>query len=274
MTAHRHLDEDRVLDLVNGLLPADERRETLGRATACPDCESLLRAIAATRERARSRAVQALSLVERPPTWRPHDAAEEVEEATPAGAPKVTMLRLPRSRWQSWSRPAFGIAAILTVVSAGTFVWRDQVGTRRTAGGHIDWLPSPNPVVVTRDSLPAATDQALADGLAAYRAHDAATTVRRLQNAHASGPLEQVRLLYLGNALLQLHRAPEAVAALQSLHPSMVPEPWRSEALWSLSLAWRATGETSRADSLLHVLSLQPGDIGERARRAWAVSSR
>lgn len=274
MTAHCHLDEDRVLDLVNGLLPADERRATLVRAAACPDCESLLRSTAATHERARSRAVQQLSLVERPATLRSRDGAVEDDEATPVPTPEITIFRLPRSRWQSWSRPAFGIAALLTLVSAGTFMWRGQVGNRGTALGQIDWLPSPNPVVVTRDSLPAMADQALADGLVAYRAHDAATTVRRLQDTHAGGALEQVRLLYLGNALLQLHRAPEAVAALQSLHPSMVPEPWRGEALWSLSLAWRATGETSRADSLLHTLSLQPGDIGERARRAWAASSR
>lgn len=278
MTAHRHLDEDRVLDLVNSLLPGTERRSTLGQAAACRECESLLREMAATYERAQSRAAQQIHLAGTPATPRDHPIHELDEIARVREAPvprEVTVLRAGPSRWQRSRRPVFGIAAVVIAASVGSYsLWQRQAGHRASGIGDVDWLPVPRPIVLNRDSLSVTADEALSDGIAAYRAQDAATAVRLLRLAHVTGALEQVRLLYLGNALLQLDRAHEAVDALQSVQLATVPEPWRTEALWFLGVAWRAAGETSRADSLLRELSAVPGEIGDRARRAQAAASR
>jgi hypothetical protein len=239
---HEHVDDDRLLDFVGGYLAPPDQTAALDHARACDECAARLQTYAATHEIARARAVQAVSAARAP---------------------------LPRTWWRDASLRRYGsIAAMLFVASTASFVWWTTTHRVPPSARAIDWLPSPDPSVLTRGSANAEAFQQIGRGLAAYRAHDAATAVSLLEAVQVDGPLEQVRVMYLGNALLQTNRAREALRVLRSLSWNLIPEPWNGEAQWSLSLAMALSGETESADSLLTALSARQDDIGERARRA------
>src|SRR5512140_1348993 len=49
-----HLSEDRILDLLHGLLPGGERRDTIQHLERCPHCEQTMQLMVAERERLRA----------------------------------------------------------------------------------------------------------------------------------------------------------------------------------------------------------------------------
>jgi hypothetical protein len=106
----------------------------------------------------------------------------------------------------------------------------------------------------------------LAAGLKAYADQDLERAITLLERADA-GELETVRRIYLGNSLALEGRHPEAVEVLDPVSFDTVPEEWRHEAQWTLFVSLRRTGREARADSLLQILAMRPGDVGERARR-------
>ncbi len=57
MSAHEHPTDDRLLDLVNGLLPDSEQRETVQHVRACQACAPRLREFAASHARAFARSL-------------------------------------------------------------------------------------------------------------------------------------------------------------------------------------------------------------------------
>lgn len=242
-----HVDDDRLLDLVNRLLTDAERQETLAHARVCPPCAERLRDVAATREVARARVAEAMAGC----TPRP----------VPAPARRVAPLPL---------RP-LALAATIVVVGLAAYLLWGTVPVPPGTRDAVTWLPAPDASITTRGANSAVPDAAISEGLAAYRAHDAARTVQRLRGARAEGPMEQVRLLYLGNALLQLGRDREALDAFRLLDLRLVPEPWQGEAQWSLGLALLGAGESRSADSLWKALADRPDAIGERARRMRAT---
>lgn len=251
MTTAVHPDDDLLLDLVSGLISGGERNATLAHLRECGSCASRLREFAATHERAYAHAAAAIA-----------DWPEERRD--------VHVLRVPPPL-ASRPSPALLVAAgLIAVVGVTAALWL-SARQRAPAGGPVAWLPSPEANVLTRDSSEAPPDPRIVEGLAAYRLHDAATARRLLERSRAQGALEQVRRLYLGNADLQLGQPGAALDVLESVDLGEVPEPWRSEAEWSLSLAYSRTGRTRAADSLWQLLSDRPGEVGERARRAQAA---
>ncbi len=233
---HEHVDDDRLLDCVGGYLAPAERGAALDQVRACEECAARLRTYAATHEIARARAMQVVGAARAP-------------------------LRRPWRRYGS-------IAAMLVLATTASYVWWTASHRISPGAQAIEWLPSPDPSVLTRGSASNDAFEKIHRGLAAYNVHDAATAVTLLESVQVDGPLEQVRVMYLGNALLQTSRAPEALRVLRSLAWNLIPEPWNGEAQWSLARAMAQSGETERADSLLTSLSVRPDDIGERARRA------
>ena len=87
-----------------------------------------------------------------------------------------------------------------------------------------------------------------------------------LQDIQVSRQLEMVRKIYLGNALAMTGRYREATTFLEPVSSHALPDPWGSEARWTLFVSWLELGETARADSLARELTEIPRDVGRRAR--------
>jgi hypothetical protein len=172
---------------------------------------------------------------------------------------------LPVPRWSFASRLAVG--AIAAAAAAGV-IWtaRPPRGPSGSAGDHRNWLPAITDTRLTREGAAGEADHYLVEGLAAYARRDVEAAVRNLTATRAAGPLESMRRAYLGSALVWSDRPAEAAALLATVPIETLPEPWQSEARWTLWIAWRAAGDPARADSLLEVLSREPGEVGDRAR--------
>lgn len=258
MTTELHPGPDRLLDLVNGLLPTSERSDLLDHLRRCPTCEFALRELAASHEKALAMFTEALF----------------TEALSPArSGPSIRVLaprHRRRARWRTVSA-LLAAAAVLVAVLWGTNARRSSPGPSprgEQMAELVTWLPEPEPTVFQRDATREAADPRIVQGLAAYRDRDARTARRLLSAARANGPLEQVRRIYLGSALLHLGQEHDALETLRAIELAQVPEPWKSETQWLLALAHGETGNTAKADSLYRLLAARPGEIGERARRA------
>ncbi len=80
-----------------------------------------------------------------------------------------------------------------------------------------------------------------------------------------------MRLIYLGNAELQLREPRAALAALRAVDLERVPEPWRGETQWSTAAAFAGAGDERAAESVWRGLATRNDAVGERARRALAA---
>jgi len=275
---NQHPTDDRLLDAAHGLLPEAERREVVAHCRGCGECATRLKSVAATHERAFAFAAGALGAASGfGPAAPPHRPAREgrVPGSDDPPGSVARIHRLPRSavgRRHGTARTVAALAASFAIVSVVAYVW---TGSRavRVPREPVAWLPAPEANVLTRDSLDAAADPRVAEGLAAYRDRDAMASRRLLRSARAAGPLEQVRRIYLGNAELQLDQPRAALETLRGVDLALVPEPWQGEARWSLALAYSRTGRGRAADSRWELLSKRPDEIGERARRARAAAA-
>jgi thioredoxin-like negative regulator of GroEL len=110
------------------------------------------------------------------------------------------------------------------------------------------------------------SDSILLQGLQAYDRGDLQSARELLRAAQATGSWERVRRIYLAGALLELDDAAGAVAMVRDIDLRWVPEPWNSEARWTLALALARSGQPSVADSILAALSREAGPVAERAR--------
>jgi hypothetical protein len=230
-----HPGDDLWLDVVNGLADASARSAALRHARDCASCARRLEEFAATHARGFARADAALG-----------------------GA------RAARP-WRGDARRLLPVAAAVAAVLGAYAVWTVSRPAAPPAPGTIAWLPAPAADVLTRSAREDATDARLLEGLDAYAARDAGRARRLLATARAAGALEQVRLLYLGNAELQLGHPGRALAALRAVELARVPEPWRSEARWSMALALDGAGDPAAADSIRRALAAAPirrGDGG------------
>jgi len=241
MMSDSHPSDDRLLDLVLRLLPESEREGQLEHLRGCAPCVDRFHAIATTHERAR---ILAESLPSRESTG-----------ARMIRSKRRSAVLIPR-RW-------IALAAVLFVIFVGARLLELARRDDRIAP-EASWMPMPEPTVFLRGSP--ALDARTADGLRAYAAHDLARARHLLASSHESGVGEAVRLLYLGSIELargENRRARDCFVAIDS---SLVPEPWRGEARWSLALARRGVGEVAEADSLLRRLAVRTDEIGARAR--------
>lgn len=235
MSASLHPAPDRWLDLVNGLLQGNARAEAIAHAERCAPCRERMRECAAAHERTQARATRQFA------------------------------RRRPARAWAPLLAAAAGLVVVFV---SGALLFAP---TRRPVRIATALLPAPDASILTRDGGDSLDDGSVVPGLEAYRRADYAEARRLLETAHASGPLEQVRRLYLGNSLLQQGDARGAIRTLRSVDRSLVPEPWLGEMDWSLAVALATMGDRAPAESLRRILAERPDDIGARARRGWAA---
>lgn len=250
MIEERHANDDRLLDLVNGLLSASDRETVLSHVRDCPACAERMRVFAAAQARSHARAAGTLAAL-------PHAAAVHAIRPTPI-----------RSAVRTWSRSWLAVAAALMVVSV-PLVMRLSRGPGTLLPVAAAPLTLPDPSILTRDADAPAMDPAVALGLTAYARGDVAGARRALASATATGVTEQVRRIYLGNSELLTGDARRAVRTLRGVNSSLVPEPWLGEWQWSLAVALATSGDSAAADSVRRRLALRSDSIGVRARAGW-----
>jgi hypothetical protein len=244
-----HVGDDTCLDLVHGLLDAGARRAALAHLETCAECARRLQDTAASHARAESAAASILGV----------------------GCMADRRRSEPVIRLRTWLLAAASIAALVGL----TWLARD-----RTALG-------PATVTDTEPRLPAARlrgavrslglaagDSQIVTGLDAYNRGDLAAARRALEATGRVGRLENVRRIYLASTLLELDDAAGAAAALGDVDLRWVPEPWKSEARWTLATALARTGRRAAADSLFDLLAREKGPVADRARARRATHSR
>jgi len=225
-----HPGEDRWLDLVNGLLDPPAREAALAHARDCTACADRLRAASATHERARARAGTRFAA---------------------------------RDRRRAGLARGLALAAALVAVVGVTTLLQPP---RRDARLAPALLPAPDASILTRDGADSLGAAAVRAGLEAYARGDFAAAERHLAEGVATGTLEPVRRLYLGNARLQRDDPAGALEALATVDRTRVPEPWLGELEWSLAVALAKSGRAASAESLRRVLADRDDAVGARAR--------
>ena len=268
------MNEDLCLDLMHELLPADEKEELLTRISLDPVLEQTFREMVAERERLKaSRRLQVLSTGE---------LAIEVVHASDTpnmerGADRAQ--RESRGWSRQWERllaglrrPRFRLTLGLASAAALVFlvVWPQIRSTPHS--GLLQRLPSYGDDLRFRAAAEFSSDDNLIAGLEAYgQGHDQ-RAISLLEATVTADDLETVRRLYLGSALAHRGKYQEAVAHLEAFASSSLPDPWGSEARWTLFVALMGSNRAASADSLLHILAAEPGEVGERARQFFQNS--
>jgi hypothetical protein len=239
MTSMTHIGADRCLDLVLGLLSADEREATLAHIRSCAACEQRFRATAADQAHAESEMATSL---------RRLPATSPIERRRPARAYMIAAA-----------------ASIVAILGVARFAWTPshqgkliEVASPR--------LPPAQLRGAVREFGTSSADSVLLRGLQAYDRGDMLAARELLRAAQATGSWESVRRIYLAGALLELEDAAGAAAVVHEVDLRWVPEPWNSEARWTLALALARSGRRSAADSILAILSRETGPVAERAR--------
>ncbi|MFH1278040.1 MAG: hypothetical protein ABIK65_06655 [Candidatus Eisenbacteria bacterium] len=261
-----HLDEDACLDLIHGLLTGSDAETAISHMGGCADCENRFRAMAAERERLRatrrlrSRDGGEIS-VEKLGRGVPLPE-EEAERTEPAPLPPAGRNRRPRYYL------AGGAAAAAMILFLILSPFREAPPDR----GDLRWLPPLSGELDFRAPGDGADDADLDDGLAAYEDRDLSRAVDLLERAEVSGTLGMIRDVYLGSARAWRGENDRAIEILSKVPAEILPDPWGSEARWTLYLAYGRSGAETAADSLLHLLAEEGGEVGDRARGVRSVA--
>jgi hypothetical protein len=272
-----HLDEDLCRDLLSGFLSNAEREEVLAHVATCPTCERLFAERVLEREHLRASR-----------TFRVDPEGELAVEKHEVGVAPVRAeegpLRvresddapMPSPLWELWAkirtaahtvlqrpqhRYATGLVAVVTILLI--IFWPRQMD--RPDDLLLRWLPESTGDLQIRATTEA-VDADLAAGFEAYANHDAQTAIALLRDAEATGRLEMLRKIYLGNALAWEGKYTDAAGILRTVRARILPDPWGSETRWTLYVALRESGDQAAADSLLRVLATERGEVGDRAR--------
>ncbi len=253
-----HLDEDRCIDLLHGLLETPEVEAIASHVAQCVTCEALLRDCAAERERVRAQAAVRRSTL-----------GGDGVGASPA--PRGADIRkIHGSEWRVLVPWAIA-ASILLIAGRGALrMFGDSHGNAATARITPGWIIAPHDGVANRDARSDSADVLVDRGLAAYEAHDVESAIRLLSAAKAEGEMDLVRIVFLASALTWKGDAESFAIAdrlLASVAIDDLPDPWRGEALWTRAILLRQQNKASEADALLRALSSRTDGIGERARK-------
>ncbi len=264
-----HLDEHVCLDLLQGLVSPAETEKILTHIADCRVCEKLFEERAAETERLRAtRVLRSLSdgevLLEKRGTAIRSDAGESRRERAPL---RRSLSRTWRSTLRGLSRRHYGFALGGAAVAAILLVILWPHLQEISEKDHLVWLPTSMGNLQVRAAAEAAAQHDLAAGLDAYADHDAERAISLLQKAEASGQLEMLREVYLGSAYALSGRHADAVSVLRAVRLQILPDPWGSEACWTLYVALKESGQQAAADSLLQVMAEERGEVGDRARR-------
>ena len=229
-----HVDDDRLIDLVHGLLPADEEAESLGHVRRCGPCEERLRGLASEHERVRVEVAARLERGRALPRRSRYVRGIGLAGAAAVAAALLLVLLLPRPGPQAAAPAAY-------------------------------WLPVDREEVVLRSAIGAESSE-LSAALEAYRARDARLAAERLARANVGQAYEDLRRLYLASALALAGRYDEAEREHERLSEDTLPEPWRGRARWLHYTILRDAGREDEARSLLRELSARSGEAARLAR--------
>lgn len=244
-------------------IPEQVRQAVLAHLERCPSCQTLARDLAA----------EELSGL-------PDEARERIRAGIPREEPR---RRAAIRGWWVWA--GIPVAASLVI---GFLLFRspaprpDQPAGTSTAAAPAPAERTSSPLRLTKPpiQLPAtallfrgggeaAGENALLEGMAAFRRDDYATAARLLRRAAKQEPRVAEAHFYLGVSLLFLERNSEAAAALESAEAIAEGELAR-EAAWYLAIALHARGDRQAAARSLEKLCRMPGARHEEACRALA----
>lgn len=242
-----HLTEDRLIDLLAGLLARSEETSAVAHMRECELCENHFRLLGRERE----------SLLAKP---APRFVGGEIV------LPRYDVVRLRprilRSSRAKWISGATAVAAAVVIALATHLVGPSP------SDAEDYWLPTPDePITIAPDPGPP-TELQMA--IEAYEEHDPARALALLENTRApqrDEETEMLRRLYQASALVNDDRASEAKQILDDLNISNLQEPWRGRANWVRYLTLRNTDQTVGAEEILQRLASEPGEIGEMARQ-------
>lgn len=253
-----HIDEDRAVDLLHGLLDEEASDQLFEHLKQCPACESVFRRLAGDRERARIEGVRRL------PGFGELAAART---ALPAQRPNILDRLRGALDFRGKAVPRFGLAMVAAAALVALVLFPRLLPHRESDHLRValHQLPPVGELIPSRGEGDPYNDELVA-GLAAYSRDDLALSILLLDKAKVTGQLEMLRRLYLGSALAQRGEYPRAVRVLRNLPTTELPDPWNLEARWTLYVALKGSGETAAADSLLVVMRKDEGELGARAR--------
>ncbi len=270
---NEHINEDLCLDLLRGFLTADERDRALAHAAACAACEKLFALSAAQEERVRARgalSVQPGGEIAVEPYLQNEPAASEIEwveedrpeSTTPEYAAKARQPAVPS--WKRFLRPAFGMAAVAAAIVVLFLVIPKQ--DQDQSSSLLRPMADLGEEIHLRSDARTGESDNLQKGIEAYAGDDLRRAVDLLENAEATGQLDNLRRVYLGSACARLGEYEDAVNALKTVSFISIPDPWGGEGRWTLYVSLRALGRDEEAQSILVELAREPGQFGDRAR--------
>ncbi len=285
------MDEDTLLALLLGRVPSAERGAAITHLSACPACEDLLRQRGGEIERLRASPVYRALLRGEPIPERFGDEAWSRELGTAgsdrgreAARDQVStagnrfrrgLVGLFQRRWY-----VVGMATSLAAIAIALLV-TSRPAERIVLPSETDWLPSGSELTVLRGNASLPTDGSqggagakdadrvtgdLLNAIGAYGRRDLGPAIQGLKSFETTGPLESIRLIYLGNALAHQGEFAEAARILRAVLREDLPDAWRDEGRWTLLVALHRTGQRASADSLRRVLAASGGEVGDRAR--------
>jgi len=235
-----HISDDRLMDLVNHLLPAEEERQVLTHLELCAQCETHLRQVLADHETAKS--------MPGPSTRADGNGGVALKRRRPRRLGVIV-----------------SVAAAASVIAIAGYI-----ALHRPAPGPY-WIETDFITTLQRGEDELAPPQ-LTNAFATYARHDAEDAVEQLRYAPVPGDemLSSLRLLLLASAELNAGQAMQSLSDLEKLGIDTLPPQWRSEARWIHYLALRETGETEIARARLQTLMSEDGKIGQLAREEAA----
>jgi len=249
MSADRdvHLSDDRCLDLVHDLLPAEEAEHWLAHVRECPECEERLRRAGADLESMRVRLAES-----------PGIAGRARDDRDARGPKRIEGTRRRRLRLVVLIPAA---AALLAVTYLAIRAPHPRGATE------MRWIEVDPRMVTLRGGDSAAIDPRFQRGIDAYRRRAAAAATRLLAASRVGEGYDDLRRLYLASAWVAVGDDHTALETIRQLEPATLPPPWRDEAAWVELQALEGLGRHAEADSLRGVLATHPGEIGDLARK-------
>ena len=264
-----HLEIDRLTDLVHGLMPPEDRLTARDHLVQCEECEGTFRDLLARHEARQADARPLLTPSGAIELGNPTSApTEDATLAAPEPSDAGSTLDRIRAFLGGAKSPGLGYGLGLAAAALAVVVlWPREVIPPPAVH---PWLPGPGSESRLRDPGASASALDLEAGIEAYEQRDLGAAIRLLSQSEATGQDENLRRIYLADAMLRAGRPADAVDLLRPVPSLTLPEPWGPESQWTLSLALLQTGRTAEADSVLRQLAVEPGEIGERARAALA----
>jgi len=240
-----HITEDRLIDLLGGLLQGDAESATLAHLKHCEMCERHFRMLVTEREALRA---------------RPAPRVVGGHVVMPEYAPASNVLPFRQRKRVRWMSAAAVAAAAMAFLLPYLF--------RPSASGALKyWMPTQEEPALVEGSHDQNALRELQSALRAYEAHDTERAVELLESVDVpdgDSEADAIRRLYQASALVNEGRSTEALAVLDGVAMEGLPNPWRSRAGWVRYLALRKSGREARAEELL---AGEGGDVGQMARK-------